>query len=67
MALSALPPEKQPSACLKYRSCEQVCPQQIKISEVLAEFSEKLRKKTNAFRQEKQGTTKIDLKGVLKQ
>ena len=42
MALSALPPEKQPSACLKCRSCEQVCPQQIKISEVLADFSEKL-------------------------
>ena len=43
MALSALPPEKQPAACLKCRSCEQVCPQQIKISEVLADFSEKLR------------------------
>ena len=42
MALSALPPEKQPSACLKCRSCEQVCPQQIKISEVLADFSGKL-------------------------
>ena len=42
MALSALPPEKQPSACLHCRSCEQVCPQQIKISEVLADFSEKL-------------------------
>ena len=42
MALSALPPEKQPSACLQCRSCEQVCPQQIKISEVLADFSEKL-------------------------
>ena len=42
MALSALPHEKQPSACLKCRSCEQVCPQQIKISEVLADFSGKL-------------------------
>ena len=42
MALSALPPEKQPSACLKCRSCEQVCPQQIRISEVLADFTEKL-------------------------
>ena len=42
MALSALPPEKQPSACLHCRSCEQVCPQQIKISEVMADFSEKL-------------------------
>ena len=42
MALSALPPEKQPSACLKCRSCEQVCPQQIRISEVLSDFTEKL-------------------------
>ena len=42
MALSALPADKLPQACLQCRSCEQVCPQQIKISEVLADFSEKL-------------------------
>ncbi len=42
MALSALPEEKRPQACLQCRSCEQVCPQQIRISEVLADFSEKL-------------------------
>lgn len=42
MALSALPADKQPQACLQCRSCEQVCPQQIKISEVLADFSSKL-------------------------
>ena len=42
MALSALPDDKQPQACLQCRSCEQVCPQQIKISEVLADFSQKL-------------------------
>ncbi len=42
MALSALPEDKKPQACLQCRSCEQVCPQQIKISEVLADFSEKL-------------------------
>ncbi len=42
MALSALPDDKQPHACLQCRSCEQVCPQQIKISEVLADFSAKL-------------------------
>ncbi len=42
MALSALPSEKQPSACLHCRSCEQVCPQQIKISEVMTDFCEKL-------------------------
>ena len=43
MALAALPEEKQPQSCLGCRSCEVVCPQQIKISEVLADFSEKLR------------------------
>ena len=42
MALSAMPEEKLPSACLQCRSCEEVCPQQIKISEVLADFSERL-------------------------
>ena len=42
MALAALPADKQPQACLQCRSCEQVCPQQIKISEVLADFSAKL-------------------------
>ncbi|MBQ1492507.1 MAG: aldo/keto reductase [Blautia sp.] len=42
MALSALPEEKKPQACLQCRSCEQVCPQQIKISEILADFCEKL-------------------------
>lgn len=42
MALSALPPEKRPEACIGCRSCEAVCPQQIKISEALADFSEKL-------------------------
>ena len=42
MALSALPEEKRPQACLQCRSCEQVCPQEIRISEVLADFSEKL-------------------------
>ena len=42
MALSALPEEKKPQACLHCRSCEQVCPQQIKISEVMTDFSERL-------------------------
>ncbi len=42
MALSALPEEKRPQACLACRSCEQVCPQQIRISEVLADFVKKL-------------------------
>ena len=42
MALGALPEDKKPQACLQCRSCEQVCPQQIRISEVLADFAEKL-------------------------
>ena len=43
MALSALPEDKQPSACIGCRSCEQVCPQQIKVSEIMADFAEKLK------------------------
>ena len=42
MALSALPDDKKPQACLHCRSCEQVCPQQLKISEIFEDFSEKL-------------------------
>ena len=38
MALSALEKEKQPSACIGCRSCEAVCPQQLKISEAMARF-----------------------------
>ena len=42
MALSSYPNDKLPSACLGCRSCEAVCPQQIKISEAMADFAEKL-------------------------
>ena len=42
MALAAYPPEKLPNACIGCRSCEAVCPQQIKISEAMADFSQKL-------------------------
>lgn len=42
MALMAVPEEKQPGACVGCRSCEAVCPQQIKISEALADFKGKL-------------------------
>ncbi|MBR6503756.1 MAG: aldo/keto reductase [Firmicutes bacterium] len=38
MALGAVPPEKQPSACLGCGSCEKVCPQQIGISGVMEDF-----------------------------
>ena len=42
MALSAIPAEKQPSACIGCRSCEAVCPQGIQISEAMADFTAKL-------------------------
>lgn len=42
MALSALSKEKWPSACIACRSCERVCPQQIKISETLDAFARML-------------------------
>ena len=43
MALSAVPEDKLPSACIGCRSCEAVCPQQIRISEAMADFAERLR------------------------
>lgn len=41
-AVKALPENKRPSACIGCRSCEAVCPQQIKISEILADFSHQI-------------------------
>ena len=43
MALGALDESQKPTACLGCRSCEQVCPQGIKISEMMADFAEKLK------------------------
>ncbi len=43
MALGALSEDKLPSACLGCRACEAVCPQNIKISEMMSDFSEKLK------------------------
>ena len=43
MALMAVPEDKHPSACIGCRSCEAVCPQQIKISEAMADFNAKLK------------------------
>ncbi len=43
MALDALPKDKLPSACIGCRACEAVCPQNIKISEMMKDFSEKLK------------------------
>ena len=43
MALAACPEEKKPSPGVGCRSCEAVCPQQIRISEVMKDFTEKLK------------------------
>ena len=42
MALMAIPEEKRPSSCLHCQSCEQVCPQQIRISDFMADFVERI-------------------------
>ena len=42
MALSALPQDKWPSACIGCGSCEAVCPQQLKIADAMASFSKML-------------------------
>lgn len=43
MAIGALPQEKKPSACLHCGACEAVCPQNIKISQMMTDFVEKLK------------------------
>lgn len=43
MRLSVVDEDKKPSACIGCRSCEAVCPQQIKISEALSDFVEILK------------------------
>ncbi len=45
VAISGIPEEKRPSACIGCRSCEAVCPQQIKISEMMKNFAAKLAEK----------------------
>lgn len=42
MLIATMPEEKRPGACVGCRSCEAVCPQQIKISEMMSDFAEKL-------------------------
>lgn len=43
MAISALPDDKKPSACIGCKSCEAVCPQQLKISEAMSNFVDLLK------------------------
>lgn len=43
MALSAMPEEKRPSACIGCGSCEAVCPQQLKIADAMADFAAKVK------------------------
>ena len=42
MVLQSIPEDKQPSACIGCRSCEAVCPQQIKFSEAMADFVQRM-------------------------
>ena len=42
MVLQSIPEDKQPGACIGCRSCEAVCPQQIKISEAMADFVQRM-------------------------
>ena len=44
MVVKSLPEDKRPAACLGCRACEEVCPQNIKISEMMSNFTEKLKK-----------------------
>ena len=43
MALSAIPEDKHPAACISCGSCEQVCPQQIKIADAMGKFANQLK------------------------
>lgn len=42
--INNLPDDKKPSACIGCRACEKVCPQNIKISEMMKDFVVKLNK-----------------------
>lgn len=43
LQVSSMSEDKRPSSCVGCRSCEAVCPQQIKISEMMLDFAEKLK------------------------
>ncbi len=42
MRLATMPEEKKPTACLGCHSCEEVCPQQIAIADVMASFASRM-------------------------
>jgi len=44
MAMRALDDDKKPSACVGCRACEAVCPQNIKISEMMTDFTARLQR-----------------------
>ena len=44
MLINTFDENKRPSACLSCRACEEVCPQNIKISEVMKDFNDRLKK-----------------------
>lgn len=43
MLVSSLPEDKRPDKCIACRSCEAVCPQQIKVADILADLVEKIK------------------------
>ena len=43
MVLSSYEKEKLPNACIGCRSCEKVCPQNIKIADMMSDFSVRLK------------------------
>ena len=43
MVVGSLPDNKKPSACIGCRACEAVCPQSIKISEMMSDFAKRLK------------------------
>ena len=43
MVVGTLAEDKRPDSCIGCRSCEAVCPQQIKISEAMADFASRLK------------------------
>lgn len=45
MVVGTLADDKKPSACIGCKSCEKVCPQGIKISEMMSDFTLRLKKK----------------------